>query len=107
MVGLRPIVEFMTFNFSLIAIDQILNAAAKTRLMSGGQFKFPMVFRGACGAAYQLGAQHANDLTSFYAYTPGLIVVAPLTPYDMKGLLKSSIRDDNPEFSLNQSLRMV
>lgn len=96
MVGLRPIVEFMTFNFSLIAIDQIVNAAAKTRLMSGGQYTIPMVFRGACGAAYQLGAQHANDLTSFYAYVPGLIVVAPSTPYDMKGLLKSSIRNDNP-----------
>lgn len=96
MVGLRPIVEFMTFNFSLIAIDQILNSAAKARLMSGGQFKVPMVFRGACGAAYQLGAQHANDFSSFYAYTPGLIVIAPSTPYDMKGLLKSAIRDDNP-----------
>jgi pyruvate dehydrogenase E1 component beta subunit len=96
MVGMRPIVEFMTFNFSLIAIDQIINTAAKTRLMSGGQFKIPMVFRGAGGAAYQLGAQHANDFSSFYAYTPGLIVIAPSTPYDMKGLLKSAIRDDNP-----------
>lgn len=96
MVGLRPIVEFMTFNFSLIAIDQILNTAAKSRLMSAGQFKCPIVFRGAGGAAFQLGAQHANSIEHFYAYTPGLIVVAPATPYDMKGLLKSSIRNDNP-----------
>ncbi len=96
MAGLRPIVEFMTFNFSLVAIDQILNTAAKARLMSGGQFTLPIVFRGAGGAAFQLGAQHANSFESFYAYTPGLIVLAPATPYDMKGLLKSAIRDDNP-----------
>jgi pyruvate dehydrogenase E1 component beta subunit len=96
MAGLRPIVEFMTFNFSLCAIDQILNTAAKSRLMSAGQISCPIVFRGAGGAAFQLGAQHANSFEQFYAYTPGLIVVAPATPYDMKGLLKSSIRDDNP-----------
>lgn len=96
MVGLRPIIEYMTFNFSLVAIDQILNTAAKARLMSGGQFTLPIVFRGAGGAAYQLGAQHANSFDHFYAYTPGLKVVAPATPYDMKGLLKSCIRDDNP-----------
>lgn len=96
MVGLRPIIEFMTFNFSLVAIDQILNTAAKARLMSAGQFTLPIVFRGAGGAAFQLGAQHANSFEHFYAYTPGLIVVAPSTPRDMKGLLKSSIRDDNP-----------
>jgi pyruvate dehydrogenase E1 component beta subunit len=96
MAGLRPIVEFMTFNFSLVAIDQILNTAAKARLMSAGQISCPIVFRGAGGAAFQLGAQHANSFDHFYAYTPGLIVVAPATPYDMKGLLKSSIRDDNP-----------
>lgn len=96
MAGLRPIVEFMTFNFSLVAIDQILNTAAKSRLMSAGQISCPIVFRGAGGAAFQLGAQHANSFEQFYAYTPGLIVVAPATPYDMKGLLKSSIRDDNP-----------
>jgi len=94
--GLRPIVEFMTFNFSLVAIDQIINTAAKARLMSGGQLNCPIVFRGAGGAAFQLGAQHANSIEHFYAYMPGLIVVAPATPYDMKGLLKSSIRDDNP-----------
>ena len=96
MAGLRPIVEFMTFNFSLCAIDQIINTAAKARLMSAGQISCPIVFRGAGGAAFQLGAQHANSFDGFYSYTPGLIVVAPATPYDMKGLLKSSIRDDNP-----------
>jgi pyruvate dehydrogenase E1 component beta subunit len=96
MAGLRPIVEFMTFNFSLCAIDQIINTAAKSRLMSAGQISCPIVFRGAGGAAFQLGAQHANSFEQFYAYTPGLIVVAPATPYDMKGLLKSSIRDENP-----------
>lgn len=96
MAGLRPIVEFMTFNFSLCAIDQILNTAAKARLMSAGAISCPIVFRGAGGAAFQLGAQHANSFDSFYAYTPGLVVVAPATPYDMKGLLKSSIRDENP-----------
>lgn len=96
MGGLRPIVEFMTFNFSLVAIDQIINSAAKGRLMSAGKLSCPIVFRGAGGAASQLAAQHANSFDSFYAYTPGLIVVAPATPYDMKGLLKSSIRNDNP-----------
>lgn len=96
MAGLRPIVEFMTFNFSLVAIDQIINTAAKLHLMSAGQFSAPMVFRGAGGAAFQLGAQHANSIEHYYAYTPGLKVVAPSTPYDFKGLLKSSIRDDNP-----------
>lgn len=109
MVGLRPIVEFMTFNFSLIAIDQIINTAAKARLMSAGQFTLPIVFRGAGGAAYQLAAQHANSFESFYAYTPGLTVIAPATPHDMKGLLKSAIRDDNPvvffESELTYSLK--
>ncbi len=109
MMGLRPIVEFMTFNFSLIAIDQIINTAAKARLMSAGQLDCPIVFRGAGGAAYQLGAQHANSFEHFYAYTPGLKVVCPSTPYDMKGLLKSSIRDDNPvvffESELTYSMR--
>jgi pyruvate dehydrogenase E1 component beta subunit len=109
MLGLRPIVEFMTFNFSLIAIDQILNTAAKARLMSAGQLECPIVFRGAGGAAYQLGAQHANSFEHFYAYTPGLIVLAPATPHDMKGLLKSAIRNDNPvvffESELTYSLK--
>lgn len=109
MLGLRPIIEFMTFNFSLIAIDQILNTAAKARLMSAGQLQCPIVFRGAGGAAYQLGAQHANSFEHFYAYTPGLIVLAPATPRDMKGLLKSAIRNDNPvvffESELTYSLK--
>ena len=109
LTGLRPIIEFMTFNFSLVAIDQILNTAAKARYMSAGQFTIPIVFRGAGGAAYQLGAQHTNSFESFYAYTPGLYVVAPSTPFDMKGLLKSSIRDENPvvffESELTYSMR--
>ncbi len=109
MMGLRPIIEFMTFNFSLVAIDQILNTAAKAHLMSAGQLSVPAVFRGAGGAAYQLGAQHANSFEHFYAYTPGLKVVCPATPYDMKGLLKTSIRDDNPvvffESELTYSLK--
>jgi pyruvate dehydrogenase E1 component beta subunit len=104
MVGLRPIIEFMTFNFSLVAIDQIINTAAKARLMSAGQFSCPIVFRGAGGAAYQLGAQHANSFESFYANIPGLIVVAPATPHDIKGLLKSCIRDDNPCVFLESEL---
>jgi len=108
-LGLRPIVEFMTFNFSLIAIDQIINTAAKARLMSGGQLKCPIVFRGAGGAARFLAAQHSNSFEHWYAYTPGLYVVAPSTPYDMKGLLKTAIRDDNPvcffESELTYSLR--
>ena len=107
--GLRPIIEFMTFNFSLIAIDQILNTAAKTHLMTAGASKCPIVFRGAGGAAFQLGAQHANSFEHFFAYTPGLVVCAPATPYDMKGLLKSCIRDDNPvcffESELTYSLK--
>jgi len=108
-LGLRPIVEFMTFNFSLIAIDQIINTAAKARLMSGGQLKCPIVFRGAGGAARFLAAQHSNSFEHWYAYTPGLYVIAPSTPYDMKGLLKTAIRDDNPvcffESELTYSLR--
>ena len=108
-LGLRPIVEFMTYNFSLIAIDQIINTAAKARLMSGGQLKCPIVFRGAGGAARFLAAQHSNSFEHWYAYTPGLYVVAPSTPHDMKGLLKTAIRDDNPicffESELTYSLR--
>ncbi|MCB0338057.1 MAG: alpha-ketoacid dehydrogenase subunit beta [Bdellovibrionales bacterium] len=109
MKGLRPIVEFMTFNFSLVAIDQIINTAAKARSMSAGALSVPIVFRGAGGAAHQLGAQHANCFESFYANTSGLYVVAPATPADMKGLLKSSIRNDNPvvffESELTYSLK--
>lgn len=96
MAGLRPIIELMTWNFSLVAIDQIVNGAAKMLYMSGGQFKIPMVFRGPGGAAHQLAAQHSQSLESWYAHVPGLKVVAPSTPYDAKGLLKTAIRDDDP-----------
>ena len=96
MVGLRPIIEFMTFNFSLVAIDQIINNAAKIYQMSGGQFHVPIVFRGPGGPALQVGSQHSQSLESFYAHVPGLKVVMPSTASDAKGLLKSAIRDDNP-----------
>jgi pyruvate dehydrogenase E1 component beta subunit len=96
MVGLRPIIEFMTFNFSLVAIDQIVNNAAKIYQMSGGQFCVPIVFRGPGGPAVQVASQHSQSLESFYAHVPGLKVVMPSTAYDAKGLLKSAIRDDNP-----------
>ena len=96
MVGLRPIVEFMTWNFALLAIDQVVNAAAKMLYMSGGQYPMPMVFRGPNGAALQLSAQHSQAWESWFAHIPGLKVVAPGTPYDAKGLLKAAIRDDNP-----------
>jgi pyruvate dehydrogenase E1 component beta subunit len=96
MVGLRPVVEFMTWNFALLALDQIVNAAAKMLYMSGGQFPMPIVFRGPNGAALQLSAQHSQAWESWLAHIPGLKVVAPGTPYDAKGLLKSAIRDDNP-----------
>jgi len=96
MVGLRPIIEFMTFNFSLVAIDQIINNAAKIRQMSGGQFTIPIVFRGPGGSAVQVAAQHSQALESFYAHIPGLKVVMPSVPADAKGLLKSAIRDENP-----------
>jgi pyruvate dehydrogenase E1 component beta subunit len=96
MVGLRPIIEFMTWNFALLALDQVVNVAAKMLYMSGGQFNMPMVFRGPNGAALQLSAQHSQAWESWLAHIPGLKVVAPGTPYDAKGLLKASIRDDNP-----------
>ncbi len=96
MNGLRPIIEFMTFNFSLVAIDQIINGAAKIKSMSGGQYSCPIVFRGATGNAGMLGAQHSSNFDSWYANTPGLKVVVPSNPADAKGLLKSSIRDENP-----------
>jgi pyruvate dehydrogenase E1 component beta subunit len=96
MVGLRPIIEFMTFNFSLVAIDQIVNNAAKIYQMSGGQFNVPIVFRGPGGPAVQVGSQHSQSLESYYAHVPGLKVVMPSTAYDAKGLLKTAIRDDNP-----------
>jgi len=96
MVGLRPIVEFMTWNFALLAIDEVVNAAAKMLYMSGGQYKMPMVFRGPNGAALQLAAQHSQAWESWLAHIPGLKVLTPGTPADAKGLLKSAIRDDNP-----------
>jgi pyruvate dehydrogenase E1 component beta subunit len=96
MVGLRPIIEFMTWNFALLALDQVVNAAAKMLYMSGGQFPIPMVFRGPNGSALQLSAQHSQAWESWLAHIPGLKVVTPATPADAKGLLKSAIRDDNP-----------
>lgn len=96
MNNLRPIVEFMTFNFSLLAIDQIINSASKIRFMSGGQFSVPIVFRGTTGNAGMLGAQHSQNFENWYANCPGLKVVIPSNPYDAKGLLKTSIRDNDP-----------
>ena len=96
MNGLRPIVEFMTFNFSLVAIDQVINSAAKMYQMSGGQFNIPMVFRGPTGSAGQLAAQHSQAFENWYANCPGLKVVVPSNPADAKGLLKSAIRDNDP-----------
>ena len=96
MVGLRPVVEFMTWNFALLAVDQLINSAAKMRYMSNGQVGVPAVFRGPGGAALQLAAQHSQAFESWYAHVPGLKVVMPATPADAKGLLKSSIRDDDP-----------
>jgi pyruvate dehydrogenase E1 component beta subunit len=96
MTGLRPVIEFMTWNFALLALDQIVNSAAKMLYMSGGQFRMPIVFRGPNGAALQLAAQHSQAWESWLAHIPGLKVVAPATPADAKGLLKAAIRDDNP-----------
>jgi len=104
MNGLRPIIEFMTFNFSLIAIDQIINGAAKIYQMSGGQFNIPIVFRGPTGSAGQLGAQHSQNFENWYANTPGLKVVIPSNPYEAKGLLKTSIRDDDPVIFMESEL---
>jgi pyruvate dehydrogenase E1 component beta subunit len=96
MVGLRPIIEMMTWNFSMLAMDQIINGAAKMLYMSGGQFKIPIVVRGPGGGAHQLAAQHSQALEAWYSHVPGLKVVSPSTPYDAKGLLKTAIRDDDP-----------
>ena len=104
MVGLRPIIEYMTWSFALLAIDAIVNAAAKMRYMSGGQFKMPITFRGPSGAANQVGATHSQALDSWYAHVPGLKVVAPATARDAKGLLKSAIRDDNAVIFLEGEL---
>jgi len=96
MVGLRPVVEMMTFNFALLALDQIVNSAAKMSYMSGGQYHVPIVVRGPGGPAHQLAAQHSQSMESYFYHVPGLKVVRPSTPMDAKGLLKSAIRDDNP-----------
>ena len=96
MGGIRPVIEFMTWNFAVLALDQIVNSAAKMLYMSGGQFKIPIVFRGPNGAALQLSAQHSQAWESWLAHIPGLKVLAPGTPADAKGLLKAAIRDDNP-----------
>lgn len=104
MVGLRPIVEWMTYNFSLMAYDQVVNNAAKMRYMSGGQVNMPIVFRGPNGPAEYLGSQHSQALQSLFAHIPGLKVIAPATPYDAKGLLKTAIRDDNPVLFLEAEL---
>jgi pyruvate dehydrogenase E1 component subunit beta len=96
MVGLRPIIEFMTWNFSAVAFDQILNNASKLRQMSGGQFECPIVFRGPNASARQVGSQHSTAMEHFYAQVPGLKVIAPAFPADAKGMLKAAIRDDNP-----------
>lgn len=102
MAGLRPVVEFMTWNFSILASDQIINHAAAMHYMSGGQFKVPVVFRGPNGSAYQVSSQHSHALEAMYANFPGLKVVMPSTAADAKGLLKSSIRDDNPVIFMEQ-----
>ncbi len=104
MVGLRPVIEFMTWSFALLAIDGIVNAAAKMLYMSGGQFKIPITFRGPSGAANQVAASHSQALDSWYAHVPGLKVVAPATARDAKGLLKTAIRDDDPVVFLEGEL---
>lgn len=96
MLGLRPIIEFMTFNFSILAMDQVFNSAAKVHYMTAGKYKCPIVFRGPTGAALQLSAQHSQALESSYAHFPGLKLVTPATPADAKGLLKAAVRDDDP-----------
>jgi pyruvate dehydrogenase E1 component beta subunit len=104
MNGLRPIVEFMTFNFSLVAIDQVINAAAKMMSMSGGQFNVPIVFRGPTGNAGMLSSQHSQNFENWFANCPGLKVVVPSNPYDAKGLLKTSIRDNDPVIFMESEL---
>jgi pyruvate dehydrogenase E1 component beta subunit len=104
MNGIRPIVEFMTFNFSLVAIDQVINSAAKMLSMSGGQFNVPVVFRGPTGNAGMLSSQHSQNFENWFANTPGLKVVVPFTPYDAKGLLKSAIRDNDPVIFMESEL---
>lgn len=104
MAGMRPIIEFMTWNFSLVAYDQVINSAAKIYQMSAGQYRVPIVFRGPNGTAENLGSQHSTSVESIYAHFPGLKVVCPSTPYDAKGLLKTAIRDDNPVVFLESEM---
>jgi pyruvate dehydrogenase E1 component beta subunit len=104
MNGIRPIIEFMTFNFSLVAIDQVINSAAKMMSMSGGQYNVPMVFRGPTGNAGQLSSQHSQNFENWYANTPGLKVVVPSNPHDAKGLLKTAIRDEDPVIFMESEL---
>ena len=106
MTGLRPIIEFMSWSFSFVAFDQLVNNAANVRYMSGGQFKVPIVFRGGNGIAHQLGATHSHRVEALYARVPGLIVMAPSTPYDAKGLLKAAIRSDDPVIFLESELML-
>ncbi len=104
LTGLRPVVEFMSFNFSFVAFDQIVNNAMKIHYMSGGRFTVPIVFRGPNGAAARVSCQHSHNVEPLYAHLPGCIVVAPSTPYDSKGLLKAAIRNDNPVFFLENEM---
>lgn len=106
MAGLRPIIEFMSWSFSLVCFDQLVNNAANVRYMSGGQVKLPIVFRGGNGIAHQLGATHSHRVEALYARVPGLVVVAPSTPYDAKGLLKTAIRCDDPVIFLESELML-
>jgi pyruvate dehydrogenase E1 component beta subunit len=106
MAGLRPIIEFMSWSFSFVCFDQLVNNAANVRYMSGGQVKVPIVFRGGSGIAHQLGATHSHRVDALYARVPGLVVVAPSTPYDAKGLLKTSIRCDDPVIFLESEMML-
>ncbi len=106
MTGLRPIIEFMSWSFSFVCFDQLVNNAANVRYMSGGQVKVPIVFRGGNGIAHQLGATHSHRVEALYARVPGLVVVAPATPYDAKGLLKTAIRSDDPVIFLESELML-
>src|SRR5947207_5623862 len=106
MAGLRPIVELMSWSFSFVAFDQLVNNAANVRYMSGGQLKVPIVFRGGNGIAHQLGATHSHRVDALYSRVPGLTVIAPSTPYDAKGLLKSAIRSDDPVIFLESELML-
>src|SRR5437763_4536432 len=105
-VGLRPIIEFMSWSFTLVCLDQLMNNAANIRYMSGGQFKIPIVFRGGNGIAHQLGATHSHRVDLLFSRVPGLVVVAPSTPYEAKGLLKTAIRCDDPVIFLESELML-